>query len=112
MVSFRKKVVDGMEEKNILDSISEAEAEALSVLSKAQEQAAAIVTEAETKALEISKSTEGIAARRTEEILSRAKEEADAAYRKALSVAEKDAKAYADGILEHVQPQVAAIVGR
>ena len=86
-----------MEEKNIIDMIAEAEEKAAEIIAKAQDVAAAIVTEAQKQAMEITKSTEGICAKRTAEILQKARE---------------DAKAYADEILGHVEPQVADVVGR
>ncbi len=101
-----------MEEKDIIDMISEAEAQALAIVTDAQAEAAAIVTEAEKRAMEISKATEGIATKHTEEILTNAKAEAEAAYQKTLSACKQDAAQYADAILEHVEPQVMEIVGR
>lgn len=101
-----------MEEKNIIDMIAEAEEKAAEIIAKAQDVAAAIVTEAQKQAMEITKSTEGICAKRTAEILQKAKEDADRAYERSLSDCAKDAKAYADEILGHVEPQVADVVGR
>ena len=101
-----------MEEKNIIDMIAEAEQEALASVEEAQRKAADIVTEAEKKALEITKSTEETGAKRTAEILQRAKEEAEVSYQKTIEQCKADAKAYADGILEHIETQVEEIVGR
>lgn len=101
-----------MEEKNIIDIIADAEEAAQSILKKAQEEAATIVTEAEKKSLQISKSAETVSAKRLEEIIAKAEETAERSYQQTVSAWKKDAESYADGILEHVGPQVEEIVGR
>ncbi len=104
--------MNGMEEKNIIDMIAEAEEKASGLIAEAQDEATAIVTEAQKKAMEITKSSEENCARRTAEILQKAGEDAESAYESSLIDCKRDAKAYADGILEHVGPQVDGIVGR
>ena len=98
--------------EDIIGMIAETEQKASDIKERAKARAAEIVTEAEKRAMEIVKASESECAALSAKIISEANTEADAAYEASLQKSRASATAYADSILEHVEPQVAAVVGR
>lgn len=99
-------------EENIISLIAETEKKALDIREGARSRAAEIVTAAEKEAMEIAKNSENECAALTGKIVAQAKRDADAAYEETLKKQRAEAAAYADGVLERVESEVAAIVGR
>lgn len=99
-------------EENIIGMIEKTEQRAAEIREQAKERALAIVTEAEKRAMEIAKSSEGECAALREEIVRRASKDAEEAYLETIARCRASAASYADELLRHVEPQVAAIVGR
>ena len=99
-------------ENTIIGEIAKAEEEGAKRKEESEARARVLLAEAEDRASEILKNAETDCAILRVNGIKEAEVAADAAYNRTLSLAAKEAKEYADGILERTDVYVAEIVGR
>lgn len=99
-------------ENTIIGEIAKAEEEGAKRKAESEERARALLSEAEDRASGILKKAETDCAILRANGVQEAETQASAAYERTLSLAAKEAKEYADGILARTEVYVAEIVGR
>lgn len=99
-------------EENIIAEIAQAEEEGAKQKAAAEEHAKLLLADAERQASEILKIAETDCAILRANGMQKAEADASADYERALSLAAKEAKEYAEGLLSHTEVYVAEIVGR
>ena len=99
-------------EENIIAEIAKAEEEGARRKAEAEERARVLLAEAETRATEILKTAETDCAILRANGVQKAEAESAAEYERTLSLAAKEAKEYAEGLLSHADAYVAEIAGR
>ncbi len=99
-------------EETIIGEIAKAEEEGAKRKSESEERARILLAEAERQSSEIVKAAETECAILRANGLRAAETEAQGAYERALSLAEREAREYADALLGHTDVYVAEIVGR
>ena len=97
--------------EEVILAVRQAE-ERAQIKADAQSRAAAMLEQAEADARETLKNAEADCKRYRETELKKAEENAENAYRVALSDQKREAKAYAEGILKTAKPAVGRIVRR
>ena len=98
--------------KNIFESIAEAESQASAIKARAQAEADGIIAVAEKQAAEIVKNSEAECAELRRSGIKEAELRADEEYYKAIDSARSEAVKFADGLLENSENHVLEIVGR
>ena len=98
--------------EEVILAVRQAEERAAQIKADAQSRAAAMLEQAEADARETLKNAEVDCKRYRETELKKAEENAENAYRVALSDQKREAKAYAEGILKTAKPAVGRIVRR
>lgn len=97
---------------DLIQSIREAEEKALKIRAEAYEKAAAISAGAAERAANIERANAEECRINRENVISEAEKEAEEAYNGATAAAGREAKAYADSVLENTDIVVGKIVGR
>lgn len=98
--------------EEIIQSITEAEAEAAQIKANAQDRAAQIIAGAQANAQQVAQNTESECKVLRETGIRNAEKTAQANYDKAIAESAASAKKYADGVIKTVDNQVNEIVGR
>lgn len=98
--------------EDVIAAVTQAEEKAAQKKAEAQSRAAAILEEAEARSRETLKQAEADCKRYRETELLRAEENAENAYRVAVSDKKAEAKAYAELVMKQAKPAVSRIVRR